>query len=89
MANNDLRNLRILHRLDIPELYLLNTAIIDYKGILFLRKNKSNWIKGQRILAQTIIPGLLSSEHSQRADFGSVDEGKTIHCSPEVNIIIV
>lgn len=43
---------------------------------------------GQRILAQTIIPGILNSEQNQRVDFGSVDEGQTIHCQPEVIIIV-
>jgi hypothetical protein len=70
MANCDLRNLKILHRLDIPELHLLNTAIIDYKG--------------QRILAQTIIPGILNTDHNQCTEFGSIDDGKTIQNSPEV-----
>lgn len=31
-ANCDLRNLNHLHRMDIPNLNLLNTALIDYKG---------------------------------------------------------
>jgi len=74
IVNCDLRNLRILHKLDIPDLYLLNTSVIDYKG--------------QRILAQTIIPGILNSEQNQRVDFGSVDEGQTIHCQPELNEIM-
>jgi len=69
ISNSDFRNLRILHRMDIPELYLLNTCIVDYKG--------------QRVLAQTIIPGILNSDHTQCTEFGSIDEGKTIHCSEE------
>jgi len=36
-------------------------------------------------LAQTIIPGILNCEQSQRADFGSVDEGKTVHHNEEFN----
>jgi len=56
--------------MDVPELHLLNTCIVDYKG--------------QRVLAQTIIPGILNSDHTQCTEFGSIDEGKTIHCNAEV-----
>ena len=69
ISNSDFRNLRILHRVDIAGLHLLNTCIIDYKG--------------QRVLAQTIIPGILNSDHTQCTEFGSIDEGKSIHCNPE------
>lgn len=69
MSNNDLRNLKILHKLDIPELHLLNTTIIDYKGY--------------RVLAQSIIPGILSNDHNECTEFGSIDDGKTLHANPE------
>lgn len=63
-TNCDFRNLRILHRLDIPDLHLLNAALIDYKG--------------RRVIAQSIIPGILNSDHSNCTQYGSIDEGKTI-----------
>jgi len=39
---------------------------------------------GQRVLAQTIIPGILNSDHNECTEFGSIDDGKTIHSNPEV-----
>ena len=47
-SNCDLRNLKILHCHEIPELYLLNTVLIDYKGI-------SNSIKFLKILKKNYI----------------------------------
>lgn len=47
-SNCDLRNLKILHKLDITGMKVLNTALIDYRG--------------ERIIAQSLIPGILASE---------------------------
>ena len=47
-VNNDLRNLSLLHRMDIPDLALQNTALIDYKGL--------------RVMVQSIVPGILNQE---------------------------
>jgi protein TIF31 len=47
-ANCDFRNLNILHQLNIPNLNLLNTALVDYKGF--------------RVIAQSIIPGILNQD---------------------------
>lgn len=73
-TNADLRNLKLLHRLDIPGLHLLNTAIIDYKGY--------------RVLAQSIIPGILNTDHNICTIYGSIDEGKTIYKNEEFHEIM-
>ena len=73
-TNADLRNLKLLHRLDIPGLHLLNTAIIDYKGY--------------RVLAQSIIPGILNTDHNICTIYGSIDEGKNIYKNEEFHEIM-
>lgn len=45
--NTDLINLNILQALDIPQLNVLNSVIVSYRGF--------------KIIAQCIIPGLLSA----------------------------
>lgn len=39
------------------------------------------------MLSQTIIPGILNTDHNQCTEFGSIDDGKTIKKSPEVRIL--
>jgi len=73
-TNADLRNLKLLHRLDIAGLHLLNTAIIDYKGF--------------RVLAQSIIPGILNTDHNICTIYGSIDEGKNIYKNEEFHEIM-
>ncbi|EAR84624.2 translation initiation factor, putative (macronuclear) [Tetrahymena thermophila SB210] len=73
-ANCDLRNLKILHKLDIPGLSVLNTCLVDYKG--------------HRVIAQSIIPGILNSDHSNCSQYGSIDDGKTICNNPEFEEIM-
>lgn len=63
-TNCDFRNLRLLHKMEIAGLNQLNTALIDYKG--------------RRVIGQSIIPGILNSDHSNCTQYGSIDEGKTI-----------
>ena len=72
MSNCDLRNLKVLLRLKLSELSLVHTCIIDYKG----------WT----VVAQSIIPGILSVDHSLCTEFGTLDDGKTINSSPEVTL---
>ena len=70
--NQDLRNLKILSKLEIPELSLLHTVLVDYKG--------------RRVLGQTMIPGILANSQQQQTQiqYGSLDDGKTIHNNSEV-----
>lgn len=63
-VNCDLRNLGLLLSLEIKDLHVLHTVLIDYRG--------------HRIIAQCIIPGILSAEQLQCSQYGSIDDGKTI-----------
>lgn len=68
-ADCDLKNLKLLFRIDHPGVHVLNTVLIDYKGF--------------RIIAQGIVPGILNSEHSNCTIYGSIDDGKTIIANSE------
>ena len=62
--------LKSLQFLEIEGLHILATTIVNYRG--------------HRIIAQSIIPGILNnSELSQLAEYGTVDEQKTIQSNPE------
>ncbi|WOL12357.1 clustered mitochondria protein-like [Canna indica] len=63
-ANNDLKGTKAYQEADVPELYNLAMAIIDYRGY--------------RVVAQSIIPGILQGEKSNSLLYGSVDNGKKI-----------
>jgi len=69
-ANHDMTGLKSLQFLEIDNLHYLATAIVNYRG--------------QRILAQSIIPGILNnSELASLAEYGTVDEQKTIQSNEE------
>ncbi|XP_078438775.1 tetratricopeptide repeat (TPR)-containing protein isoform X2 [Wolffia australiana] len=63
-ANNDLRGTKAYQEADVPGLYNLAMAIIDYRGY--------------RVVAQSIIPGILQGDKSDSLLYGSVDNGKKI-----------
>ncbi|KAN0032529.1 hypothetical protein ACTFIV_006428 [Dictyostelium citrinum] len=58
-ANNDLKGIRLYNLADVEGLYTLGTAIVDYKG--------------QRIIAQSLIPGILTTEKTSKIYYGSMD----------------
>jgi protein TIF31 len=62
-ANNDLKGVRAFNEADIRGIYTLATAIVDYKGY--------------RVIAQSIIPGILQGDQGSKHVYGSIDEGKT------------
>ncbi|KAK9123042.1 hypothetical protein Sjap_012644 [Stephania japonica] len=68
-ANNDLKGTKAYQEADVPGLYNLAMAIIDYRG--------------HRVVAQSIIPGILQGDKSDSLLYGSVDNGKKI-CWNEV-----
>lgn len=71
-TNHDMLGLRTLHVLDMDGLHIIATCHINYKGY--------------RVIAQSIIPGILTnSDQSSLTEFGSVDDGKTIHNSDVFN----
>lgn len=63
-ANNDLKGTKAYQEADVSGLYNLAMAIIDYRGY--------------RVVAQSIIPGILQGDKSDSLLYGSVDNGKKI-----------
>ena len=73
-TNCDLNNLKILHKSEVEGLSLINEALID--------------VKGNRVIAQSIIPGILSSDYKNFTFYGSLDEGKTIQYSEDFHELV-
>lgn len=65
---HDLHGVLGLNHADVPGLHTLATVVLDYMG--------------QRIVAQSIIPGILQGEDCTKLVYGSVDQGKTIASDP-------
>ncbi|KAK7314288.1 hypothetical protein VNO77_39503 [Canavalia gladiata] len=63
-VNNDLNGTKAYQEIDVPGLYNLAVAIIDYRG--------------RRVLAQSILPGILQGDNSDSLMYGSLDNGKKI-----------
>lgn len=63
-ASLDLKGVELYNKLDLEGLYTLGTVVVDYRGY--------------RIIAQSIIPGILQREQENSVVYGSVDGGKTI-----------
>ncbi|GJP43624.1 hypothetical protein CLOM_g3064 [Closterium sp. NIES-68] len=66
-SNNDLKGTLAVNNADIPGIYSLAMAIVDYRG--------------HRVIAQSIIPGILYGDRTTQMLYGSVDTGKTIKWS--------
>uniref|UniRef100_A0A673BTG2 Clustered mitochondria (cluA/CLU1) homolog b n=1 Tax=Sphaeramia orbicularis TaxID=375764 RepID=A0A673BTG2_9TELE len=64
----DLRGVQAYASVDIKGLHTLGTAVIDYRGI--------------RVIAQTIVPGLLEKNQEQSVVYGSNDYGETVYTHP-------
>lgn len=67
--NTDLINIEILNSLKIADLHVLHMVIINYRGF--------------KIIAQCIIPGILSIDQLNCCKYGSIDDCKTIETDPE------
>jgi protein TIF31 len=63
-ANNDLKGTKAYQEADVSGLYNLAMAIIDYRG--------------HRVVAQSVLPGILQGDKSDSLLYGSVDNGKKI-----------
>ncbi|KAG9487024.1 hypothetical protein GDO78_007085 [Eleutherodactylus coqui] len=63
-ATHDLKGVQAYCDLDIEELYVLGTVVLDYRGY--------------RVTAQSIIPGILDRKEDQSVVYGSIDFGKTV-----------
>ncbi|XP_027357190.1 clustered mitochondria protein-like [Abrus precatorius] len=68
-VNNDMNGTKAYQEADVPGLYNLAVAIIDYRG--------------HRVLAQSILPGILQGDNSDSLIYGSLDNGKKILCDEE------
>ncbi|KAI5068426.1 hypothetical protein GOP47_0016771 [Adiantum capillus-veneris] len=74
-ANNDLKGTKAYNNADVPGLYTLAMAIIDYRG--------------HRIVAQSIIPGILQGDKSESLLYGSVDNGKKIFWNEKFHVKVL
>lgn len=70
-ANHDLQGVVAFNQADIPGLHTLATTLVDYLGI--------------RMIAQSIIPGILQGEAASKLVYGSVDYGQTIASNPKMH----
>ena len=71
-TNHDLLGLRTLQVIDIDGLHIIATCHVNYKG--------------SRVIAQSIIPGILTNtDQTSLTEYGSVDNGSTIHNNEEFN----
>ncbi|XP_028277926.1 clustered mitochondria protein homolog [Parambassis ranga] len=64
----DLRGAQAYAAADIEGLHTLGTTVVDYRGI--------------RVIAQTIVPGILEKTQEQSVVYGSNDNGKTVFTHP-------
>jgi len=62
-ANNDLKGVIAFNEADVRGIHTLASAIIDYRGY--------------RVVAQSIIPGILQGDQGSKHVYGSIDEGKS------------
>uniref|UniRef100_UPI003AAB6D90 clustered mitochondria protein homolog n=1 Tax=Centroberyx gerrardi TaxID=166262 RepID=UPI003AAB6D90 len=64
----DLRGVQAYTSTDTEGLHTLGTAVVDYRG--------------NRVIAQTIVPGILEKNQEQSVVYGSNDYGKTVLTHP-------
>ena len=74
-VNNDLKGVKLLNKADVKGLYTLATAIIDYRG--------------HRVVAQSIIPGILQREQTSNVVYGSIDNGENINSDNTFHDLLV
>ena len=60
-----------LNNADIPGLHTLATCVMDYMG--------------KRIVAQSIIPGILQGEETTKLVYGSIVQGQTVASNPDMH----
>ncbi|KAG7393546.1 hypothetical protein PHYPSEUDO_007383 [Phytophthora pseudosyringae] len=63
-ANRDLQGVKAFNEADVHGLHTLATTVVDYLGV--------------RVIAQSLIPGILMGDAASKLVYGSVDHGKTI-----------
>ncbi|XP_069395959.1 clustered mitochondria protein homolog isoform X2 [Paralichthys olivaceus] len=67
-ATCDLRGAQAYASVDTDGLHTLGTAVVDYRGV--------------RVIAQTIVPGILEKSQEQSVVYGSNDYGATVFTHP-------
>jgi len=69
-ANHDIKGLQQLKTVEVPDLHHLATCLVDFKG--------------NRMICQSIIPGILNNNDlSSLAEYGTIDDKKTIVASEQ------
>lgn len=74
-ANRDLLGVKAFNDADVQGLHTLATTIVDYMGV--------------RVIAQSVIPGILQGEAASKLVYGSVDGGKTIASNPKMHALML
>ncbi|KAJ7545279.1 hypothetical protein O6H91_09G113600 [Diphasiastrum complanatum] len=74
-ANNDLKGTKAYNNADVSGLYTLAMAIVDYRG--------------HRVVAQSIIPGILQGDKTESLLYGSVDNGKKISWNEKFHLKVL
>ncbi|KAI8821824.1 clustered mitochondria-domain-containing protein [Fimicolochytrium jonesii] len=74
-VSKDVDGVRLLNNLEIPDLFTVGTAVIDYQG--------------HRVVAQSVIPGILrrAPDADPLVKYGSVDMGNEIAADPEFHVM--
>ncbi|KAJ0400195.1 hypothetical protein ATCC90586_009331 [Pythium insidiosum] len=74
-ANRDLLGVKAFNEADVTGLHTLATAVVDYLGV--------------RVIAQSVIPGILQGEAASKLIYGSVDGGKTIASNAKMHELML
>ncbi|TDH72283.1 uncharacterized protein CCR75_003153 [Bremia lactucae] len=74
-ANRDLQGVKAFNDVDVKGLHTLATTVVDYLGV--------------RVIAQSLIPGILMGDAASKLVYGSVDHGKTIAANSTMHKLIL
>ncbi|CAI5744017.1 unnamed protein product [Peronospora destructor] len=74
-ANRDLQGVKAFNEVDVRGLHTLATTVVDYLGV--------------RVIAQSLIPGILMGDAASKLVYGSVDHGKTIASSNKMHTLML
>jgi len=73
-ASRDASNTGTLHRLDVPGLHTLATVLVEYLG--------------QRIVCQSVVPGILHGERSHSLLYGAVETLSALRCDVDMHRLL-
>ncbi|KAK1941603.1 Clustered mitochondria protein [Phytophthora citrophthora] len=74
-ANRDLQGVKAFNEADVKGLHTLATTVVDYLGV--------------RVIAQSLIPGILMGDAASKLVYGSVDHGKTIAANSDMHKLML